>query len=53
VQQRRLARAGRPDQADDLARIDVDVDAAQHGQIARLGLVDALDAAQGQDRIYS
>ena len=49
VQQARLARSRRPDQADDLARHDVEVDAAQDGELARAGDV-ALAAPGPADR---
>ena len=43
AQKRRLARAGRPDQADDLVLVDLEVDPAQHLELAE-GLVHAFDA---------
>ena len=43
AQQRRLARAGGADQADDVVLGDIEVDAAQHLHLAE-GLVDVLEA---------
>ena len=43
AQQRRLAAAGRPDDGDDLALTDVEVDVAEHFERA-VALAEALDA---------
>ena len=51
VQQRRLAGARRPHDRDELAFLDVDVDAAQHVAAARAVRVGLLDVAQPDERV--
>ena len=50
VEQRRLAGAGRPADGDDLARLDVEVDPAQHLGSAAVGEADVLEARRAAGR---
>src|SRR5207237_9117409 len=48
AQERRLAAAGRPDQRDGLARVDLDVDPGERGRAAVEALRDARDLDRGR-----